>query len=195
MKTMSSHFEYFDRFLVLSVQAKDLVSTVITITKVKKGSVIIKENERNPYMYIIKKGVVRGFTCCCEGEKTLSLWYEFEPFGDVTTYISNTPALKSYEVLEDSVFYRIDTGKFRELFSLNHEIANLGRLLAEQYIVNNERTKRLYRNRTALQRYRIFIVEKPGLINRVKLKHIASCLDMAPETLSRLRSSSFTGCK
>jgi CRP-like cAMP-binding protein len=140
-------------------------------------------------MYIVKTGVVRGYYYKDFQEITVSLWMENETFGDVTTYITNNPAIKSYQAIEDTELYRMDIQRFRSFFEVNHEICNLARIISERYILKSQFLSYCLIHLTAEEKYQLFLINKPGLINRVKIKHIASYLDITPETLSRIRCS------
>ena len=185
---MHSPFDFFARFLVLTKESRVLVDSTIDLIGVAKGEILIKEGQPSPYMYIIRKGIARGFAFEDGEDKTFTLWAENYAFGDITNYITNYPPIKSYELLEDSELYRLDITRFRELFSLNIELATLGRILIEKHIVNQELTRRLYINKDSSERFVVFLREKPGLIHRVKFKYIASFLGMRPETFTRLHT-------
>jgi signal-transduction protein with cAMP-binding, CBS, and nucleotidyltransferase domain len=137
-------------------------------------------------MYIIKSGIARGFTPNSEEDVTLSLWGELDAFGDVISYIDRQKARKSYVMLEDSFLYLVDIEAFRGLFFKDIEIANLGRILVERFILISELQKRKNLNKTAYEKILNFLSEKPGMINRVKSKYIASYLNIRPETFSRI---------
>ncbi|MEI7595782.1 MAG: Crp/Fnr family transcriptional regulator [Bacteroidota bacterium] len=186
---MESVFTYFDQFLVLSPEAKKLVLKCVDLVKIEANTEILVSGSTNNFMYIIKKGVVRGYYTYSDHEETISLWMEYDTFGDVSTYIANRPAIKSYQSIEGIEVYRVNIVQFRRLFATNHEICNLGRIIAEQFIVKTEFFKDNIMRCAAEEKYRFFIQNKPGLIDRVKLKHIASFLKITPETLSRIRKT------
>lgn len=190
MKTLS---DYFDQFVILSNEAKDMINYTVDSFYAPKGTILVKQGELNPYSYIIASGIARGFRRVHAEEVTVSLWAETQTLSDVTTYIANKPAVKSYELIEDSKLYRINNSRFRALFDFDHEICNLGRLLAEDYIMRMEATKRIYQNLDAQQKYQTFLCEKPGFIYRVKSKHIASYLGITPETFCRIHSEALKG--
>jgi CRP-like cAMP-binding protein len=133
--------------------------------------------------------VARGYRVNLNDEVTDTLWSEGQIFNDVTTYIANTPATKSYQMMEESVLYRIDNQKLRALYDTNFEICNLGRLIMEEYVVRVEAARKLYRDLDATQRYEQFLTDKPGLILRVKQKDIASFIGISAETLNRIHSN------
>ena len=186
MKTL---FDFFDQFLVLSPEAKELISKTVDYQFFRKNTLILNVGVHNKYMYIIKKGIVRGFFNNDKEEVTLSLWMENETFGDIATYITGSKATKSYEALEDLEVFTIEIAPFRALFEKNHEICNLGRIIVEQFVLKTERLKNALRFTCPEDKLKQFLANRPGLISRVKLKYIASYLNITPETLSRIRKS------
>lgn len=185
---MNGIFDYFEQFTLLSTEAKALIALTIDSVEFPKHTQIMLAGKHNKYMYVIKKGIVRGYIVTELGKDiTMSLWMENEAFGDVSTYITGNSLQKSYEALEDVSVYRLNIKQFRELFEVNHEICNLGRLIVESFILKTEMLKDVLRNSTAQERLQLFIKHRSGLLSRVKLKYIASYLDISMETLSRIR--------
>lgn len=180
--------EYFAKYLYLTDNAMQLFSEVCEQIIVKKNTIIVQEGKPNPYMYIIKKGVVRGYISVNGEEKTLSLWMENETFGDVITYLLDTPASKSYIALEDLILYRVNSREFRNLFDKSYELCNLGRLIVEDFIVRQNENKYFGNEISPIDKYRLFLYKRKALLLRVKQKYIASYLQITPETLSRVRS-------
>lgn len=78
--------------------------------------------------------------------------------------------------------------KLRALYNTNFGICNLVRLLVEDFVLRFEARRKLYRDQDALQKYEQFLTDKPGLILRVKQKHIASFIGISSETLNRVHS-------
>ena len=74
------------------------------------------------------------------------------------------------------------------LYQQYPEFNFVGRVLTERYYVRGEARAIALRRQTALERYETLLETNPQLLHRAHLKHIASFLGMAPETLSRLRS-------
>ena len=185
---MNSIFDYFDQFLPISEEARKLVLSAVVVVNVPKGTVLVCQGKTNSDFFVIKEGVARGYYLQDGIEVTSTLWKENEVFGDVITYISFEPATKSYQVLEDSVLYKLNIARFRALFEQNIEIANMARIMVEKYILKHENEKKRLRDLSAYERFEIFITERPDLIHRVKSIHIASFLNMSPETFSRVHA-------
>jgi CRP-like cAMP-binding protein len=185
---MNFLFNYFEQFIPLSIEAKALIATTVEHVEFPKNTQILTAGNHNKYMYVIKKGLVRGYKINDKGEDiTLSLWMENDTFGDITTYIIGHRLQKSYEALENVSAYSINIKQFRELFAVSHEICNLGRLVVESFIVKTELFKDSFGNNTSRERLHLLMTHRPSLVSRVKLKYIASYLGISSETLSRLR--------
>lgn len=182
--------EYFDQFLPLSKESFALVCNCIEKVEIKSNTLIMTEGKVHPYIYIIKNGIVRGYTTNDDGtEDTKSFWQENETFGDVKSYISNLPVSKNYVALEDLIVYKVNKVKFRELFYINIELANLGRLMIEKFVFRSDIREQILNVQKPCDRYTLFSKLRKRLNTTVKLKHIASFLKITPETLSRIRKS------
>lgn len=181
---MESIFEFLDQYLEVSDKGRQLIKNNVKEIHVQKGQVFVQQGKENSFLYVINRGIVRGFTIDDKQEITVTLWQEKEPFGA----IAKLPAERSYQALEDCTLFRLDIIVFRKLMETNIEIANLARLLFERYFLLKE--KRMFQNlhMTALERYQLFLIDHPGMIHRVKFIYIASFLGLTPETLSRIHN-------
>ena len=187
---MQNLFTFFENYVPLSEISKEMIRSAVEIVKFKKNKIIINEGAQNNFMYIIKKGIVKGYYLKQGEYKVVSFWMENDTFGDVLTYITGEPASKTYVAIENVEAYQIDIKKFRALFEQNHEICNLGRLLVERFIVKSECFKNIFRDKSAEEKISILLKYRPEIYKRCKLKDIASFLNICPETLSRLRNKS-----
>src|SRR5665647_430256 len=83
---MNSLFDYFEQFMPLSTDAKALIAITAEYVEFPKNAQILIAGNHNKQMYVIKKGIVRGYKINDKGEDiTLSLWMENDTFGDITT--------------------------------------------------------------------------------------------------------------
>lgn len=178
---------FLSRYIEISDEAYAAIKECFSRVIIPKGEIIIRENEYHPYVYLIREGVVRAFVTNNGVERTTSFWIDDEVFGDISCYICNKPALRSFEAGEIIIAYKVDTMAFRSLFEKNNEICNIGRLLMEDFIMRNHCLKDSFANMNAKEKYECFIEKRKGLIERVRLKDVASFLNTTPETLSRIR--------
>lgn len=180
---------YFNKIMPLGDESLQLLSQCIEKVEISSGTILLKEGKRHPYMYIICKGIIRGFKSKDGVEVTTTFWMEDETFGDVKSYITNDPVSKTYQAMENMIVYRVDKFKFRQLLTLNLELATLGRLIIEKFAIRNDIRMIILSNKKAKDRYIVFCNLRKGVHTKVPLKYIASYLQITPETLSRIRSS------
>lgn len=155
----------------------------------RSRSLLIYPGENVKSLYFIKKGVVRAYYLCEERnmEKTVYIRIENYFFGDYYSLILNSSARLYYECEEDCILYKFDFDDIKEYlqqntgllkFSLHYTIYLLGEHLSrnEDFIFLNPE-----------ERYLKYAKENPEILKRVREKHIASLLGVAPASLSRIK--------
>lgn len=113
-----------------------------------------------------------------EGEMALSVW----------GYTSNLPSHLTLEVVTDSEAYCLSRSKLEQLFQSSISLANLGRKILENFMLEIEVAWLDSYNRTALERYVTLLEKQPEIIRAVPLKYIASYLGITAQSLSRIRN-------
>lgn len=154
-----------------------------------KGDFVVREGQRNSYVYFVKKGFVRAFVV--RDGKDVTLWFAGDGEMAVLTP-GSTPCPVStvnIEVSEDSLFLRIPRAKMESLFEKSVGLANWGRKLVESFLQEYEHYFINYSWTDAAQQYESLIKEYPLLLQKASLKQIASYLNITPQSLSRIRAS------
>ena len=140
------------------------------------------------HLYFVEQGVVRGYYL--QQEREVSAWFMKE--GDfvmsILSFLGQRPSQEYVETVEDSVIWSISYAQLQQLYQQFPAFNYVGRVLTEQYYIRSEQRAQHLRLHTAEERYQELLREFPAIGNRVPLKHIASHLGIAPETLSRLRA-------
>ncbi|WP_231490826.1 Crp/Fnr family transcriptional regulator [Pedobacter sp. Leaf170] len=154
----------------------------------KKGKFLISPLDRNEYLFLIIKGVVRGFIKDGKAEITTWIAKENEVVGTIRNLWVDGDSEEYLQALEDVELIAIPHSLSEYLYE-NHIEANIiGRKMMELYYRAAEERAYLCRISSAEKRYKRFLVSFPDLINRVSLKYIASFLAIRLETLSRIRT-------
>lgn len=154
-----------------------------------KRHLLIREGVFEPNVYFVERGIARAYSIL-ENGKELTTWFSAEGdlvFSSLALY-HNKPGTGYAEVLEDSVMYAIPITVLNELYRTQIDIANWGRVIHQECLLNLTLTRndRLYL--PARERYLKLLQQQPDIFRRVKLGHIASFLGMSSQNLSRLRS-------
>lgn len=151
-----------------------------------KDTCIVQSGVTDRLVYFIEEGITRS-VFYHNGEDTTT-WFSQE--GDITFGMDSLyykqPSIESIETLSDCKMYVID--KLNELYEKYIDIANWGRILHQDV---NKELSHMFVERLQLtpkERYEQFNRHYPGLINRVKLKYVATFLGISIYTLSRVRA-------
>lgn len=175
---------YQRRIYPLSDQALELLLQNVEEVGFRKGEQVVTEGERCGYVYFVKEGLVR--VCVLRDGKDMTLWFTGQG-GQVAGYTETLSAL-NVEVLEDSVLLKMSAARLEGLYEGSLELANWGRKMAEHYLSEYEHYFTYYSGIDARAQYERLLREYPDLIRKVPLKHIASYLQITPQSLSRIRA-------
>jgi len=129
------------------------------------------------YVYVSKKG----------DEFTKAIITENNFISSYSAMILHKPSYFSIEALEHAQILEINWSSFKELLEKDiFWVKFLMRFVEKGYIIKEKRERDLLLC-DAETRYKDFLIEFPGIDQRVKQGIIASYLGIKPETLSRIR--------
>ncbi|RDC57999.1 Crp/Fnr family transcriptional regulator [Pedobacter chinensis] len=154
----------------------------------KKHKYLVSPVDRNKYLFLIVKGVVRGFIKDGNSEITTWIAKENEIVGTIRNLWIDGDSEEYLQALEDVDLIAIPHVLSEYLYENFAEANIVGRKLMEIYYRSAEERAYLCRISSAEMRYKRFLISFPDLINRVSLKYIASFLAIRLETLSRVRA-------
>ncbi|WP_316806789.1 Crp/Fnr family transcriptional regulator [Pedobacter agri] len=154
----------------------------------KKNKYLVSPVDRNKYLFLIVKGVVRGFIKDGVSEITTWIAQENEIVGTIRNLWVDGDSDEYLQALEDVDLIAIPHVLSEYLYENFAEANIVGRKMMELYYRSAEERAYLCRISSAEKRYKRFLVSFPDLINRVSLKYIASFLAVRLETLSRIRA-------
>ena len=173
----------------LTDQAYERLGAIMVEVQGSKGAMLVKEGEYHPAVYLIKSGAMRSFYLNKAGQE-VTYWFGFE--GDIAASLGNFIEAKAsrenMEFLEDSVLLKMDRNALIALYEKDLELANFGRKVAEQALLEMEEQILLTQFTDAQSRYLKLTKKFPHILQRVKLGHIASYLGITQVTLSRIRA-------
>jgi CRP-like cAMP-binding protein len=137
----------------------------------------------------LNKGCARNFVLDEQGHERI-LFFAFEDWwlGDFDSYYSGKPGTNYIQMLEDSELLVISKENFQKA---EQEIQKLKQWYSSKIL----RSASASRNRieeiktlSAEERYLQLIEKQPHIFQRIPLQHIASYLNIEPQSLSRMRN-------
>ena len=147
----------------LSPSGIEALSEILVPFKYSKGDVVLPEGETCRHMYFVERGMVRQYYY--KGGRLI------------------------VEALENSRLYGIPYDDLQELADENKEIELLFRKIMEHALISSQVYADSQRFENATERYLRLLNTKPEILLRAPMLHVASYLQMSPETLSRVRAA------
>ncbi|MBE5321102.1 Crp/Fnr family transcriptional regulator [Pedobacter sp. MR2016-19] len=180
--------DVFKKFHPLNDEIESRINQHTFPVSYKKNKYLLSPLDRNKFLFLIVKGVVRGFIK--DGSTEITTWIskENEVVGTIRNLWGEGDSEEYLQALEDVDLIAIPHVLSDYLFENFTEANIVGRKMMELYYRSAEERAYLCRISSAEKRYKRFLASFPDLINRVSLKHIASFLAIRLETLSRIRA-------
>ncbi len=173
----------------VSKLAKSFLSEKVKFTCFKKGEYILKQGEICDKLFIVRKGLVRGFFVI--NKKEINSWISMdnEFVTSISGYFKNEPAQENIQCLEDTEMEYISFKNMDYAVENFPCISKLNRILLEQYYLSSEKRAFMARIPGAKDCCEYLLNNLNGnLIERCPKKHLALFLNIRPETLSRILS-------
>lgn len=177
-----------DRFYPLPAASKAALKAHITEVSHPKGTIIIRADRVEKYLYFIRSGMVRAFSDSHNGDVTFWFGREGDVVLSMKSYVAGEPGYEHVETLEACALYQMKSESLEALFATDVHIANWGRKLIGQELIRTEERLISMQFKTAQQRYLDLLQNTPDLLQRVQLSHIASYLGITQVSLSRIRA-------
>lgn len=169
----------------ISDKALELLLNIFVETKQRKGTLIVREGNSANDIIFLKQGFSRAFVN--QDGKEVTIWFASSgsPTGAYDGYRSTT----NVELLEDSTLLIASRHELETLFEQNIELANWGRKVAEYYLSINMHHSSHYNGLEGKDKYELLLKEYPEIFQKAAVKHIASFLNITPQSLSRIRGT------
>lgn len=177
---------FIEKYIKLDEKDWQLISSSFECVAFSRNEIILNEGNICHYFYFLEKGLVR-FYYLKDGNE-ITRYFTDAPycFTSKESFRNRIASTEYIEAVEDCVTWRISLDKSNELLKLKswndftrsflHEVqSNLELLLSE------------LATETAEERYKKLLEKHPDVIERIPLKHLASFLGIAPQSLSRIR--------
>jgi len=153
----------------------------------RKGEIMLLEGEIRDEIYVIRKGLIRGYRTFEKDEITFWVSVDQEFFA-ASSYFFKTPSDENIECLEDCVLDYLTFDEVKYAINQFDDFRNF-------YIKNLEIYYRYAQLRSILSRIPLgtkrvkyfFENYSPEIVKRTPDKYISSFLNMKPETYSRIK--------
>ena len=167
----------------------DTLESILVPMKFAKGEMILKEGEICKNIYYIEHGLVRQFYFKNDKELTEHLGVDHSIFMCIESLFKEEPTRLQVQAIEPTLIFALPKARLEEVALHNVNIQILYRKILEESLIISQIHADLLRFESAQNRYKRLCKMSPQVVLRGPLVYIASYLQMTPETLSRVRSS------
>jgi len=176
-----------EMFNPLSNDELEKIVNISSVKKLSRDNILFYEGEKPQYFYLLLEGFVKFYKTDLKGNEVIMHFFSTPTFIAEMPSFENIPFPATAVVMrEESEFLLIEREKFLELLandtrftfyivkSLTHKVRTLEQVINRNLIYD------------AMTKVCAFIKENPSEVVNSKHKEIATILNMAPETLSRI---------
>ena len=169
------------------------LASILVPMKFQKGDTILEEGKVCSALYYVERGMVRQYYYKNKRDVTEHFSFEGRIVFCIESFLKQEPSRLIVEALENTTLYAIPYDALHGLMVRNQEMEMLYRKILEHGAISSQEHADSQRFENAAERYDRLLREKPEIILRAPMVHIASFLQMTPETLSRVRGAALTG--
>jgi CRP-like cAMP-binding protein len=166
-----------------------LFNAVMSSRRCKKGEIILREGTVCRAIYFVEQGYLRTHYNKEDGSVVnLNFTFEGEFTSNLKSAISREPSKLAIQAGEDTLLWLFDLDKLSPEMKSHPSVGRFIRRITMQMLLASDARGNLLKIYTPAERYRYIEQNKPHVLQRVSLSHLASFLGVSRETLSRIRA-------
>jgi len=185
---MNAFNTYLQQFPHYTPGAFEQAKPFLSVKNVKAGEYLLRQGQVSKSIAFINTGLLRLYylhdgkevtTCFCK-ENTITTSYK--------SLITQQESDLAIQAIEESELIVLSHASLQMLFKKDSFWQQVGRLAAENEFIVSEFHNRFINDLSATDRYLHISNNDKELLQRVPLNYLATYLQLAPETVSRIRN-------
>lgn len=181
-------FDYLAKFIPLEEEEfKSVIQPRIQLRRFKKKEIISEAGQVERFANFVGQGLVRKYFRKEDEELITQIAHEGHLIYSQASLNNQSPSHYFLEAIEATTLVSIEFGDLNAIFGSNAKMERMGRLVATDVTVINERWQMMMLKMTPRERFLEFVRRNPELVQRVPQKFLASLLNIQPETFSRFK--------
>ncbi|MEL6941316.1 MAG: Crp/Fnr family transcriptional regulator [Bacteroidota bacterium] len=178
---------FISNYTLLSEGEWKAVEACLERKRYHQGESILECGRMCRKLYFLESGFLRYYYLDKNGS-SISKFFTIPPycFTSQRSFTQEIPAQEGIEALEDSIIWEMSKKDAYTLFKYSNWSQFVRKLVQEVQFYTEQILEEI-QSQTAEERYFKMIEEGDILLEKVPLKHLASYLGIAPQSLSRIR--------
>lgn len=185
---MKAFHNYLKQFPHYTDDMYDELSSHLSVMELKADEYFLREGQTCKQLAFIETGMVRIYYLHDGKEITKCFCRENNITCSYSSMITQTPSESSIQAIEDTKLITMTYASLQELYNQSIFWQQMGRIAGEREFVIEESHNKSMRVLSAADRYKHILENDGELLQRVPLAHLASYIQVTPETLSRIRN-------
>jgi len=177
---------FFAQYVNLSDTELDDITARFKTKAVKKNSYLLRQGETCKDLVFVQKGCLRLYYL--EDAIEISVWFAFQHSSaiEIYSFISGNPSNYFLQAIEDSEVLYLPKTELNKLYKTQPKMQEMMRNFWEDVILNLLERFTALQTDSAEKRYRD-LLNKPGYLETIPQKYLASFIGVTPTSLSRIR--------
>ena len=188
MQIAKHFFSYLNKFVPISPEEfREYIQPYLVERRFEKKEIVSPAGEVEEYLNFIVHGLVRKYYLQDNDEVNTQISHEGHLIHAQESFHSRKPSEYFVETLEPTTFISVTYNDLEKLYSQHIKLERLGRLVITYTMVQKDRWQMQMIKMPPRERFLFFVERHPDLLQRVPQKHLASFLNIQPETFSRFK--------
>jgi CRP-like cAMP-binding protein len=178
--------EFIAKYVALSEAELADITSKFKSKLVKKNSYLLREGETCKDLVFVQKGCLRLYYL--KDDIEVSVWFAFQQSSaiEIYSFISENPSNYFLQAIEDSEVLCLSKTELNKLYQYQPKMQEMMRNFWEDVILNLISRFTALQTDSAEKRY-LDLLSKPGYLNSIPQKYLASFIGITPTSLSRIR--------
>jgi CRP-like cAMP-binding protein len=188
MQIAKQFFSYLNKFVPISQEEfREYIQPYLIERRFEKKEIVSREGEVEEYLNFIVHGLARKYYLQDNDEVNTQISHEGHLIHAQESFHSRKPSEYFVETVEPTTFIAVTYDDLEKLYAHDIKLERLGRLVITYTMVQKDRWQMQMIKMPPRERFLFFVERHPDLLQRVPQKHLASFLNIQPETFSRFK--------
>jgi CRP-like cAMP-binding protein len=183
----SNIIEYISQFIPLSDDEIKIITEQNLFKHYKKNDLLLSEGEYAKDCYFIVQGCIRAYYLKDGEERNTDFFFENQTVRPVS-YQTKQPSPYFLSCLKDTMVAIGNEERNQKLVEQVPKLSTMVSQMNEDIIVRKTLEFDTFKNHSPEERYLLLLKNKPDLLKRIPLYHLASYLGITQISLSRIRN-------
>jgi CRP-like cAMP-binding protein len=180
-------FKYCNRYIELSAEKFAAIASYFEIRNFDRRAIITQLGQVETHYNIVMRGLLRKYLPVKKNEIIIQLATEGQIIQADISINHQVPSDCIIEAIEPVSLLSISFENVQQVYQKYPETERLGRLLFTELFIKKDFHGYMQLNKSTRERFLDYMEAHPDMIQRIPQKHLASYLNIKPETFSRLK--------